>query len=48
MLSRCLRPFWKSFFSPRKLLTASAVLAYTLFKTHTLLDSAEISKKRWK
>jgi hypothetical protein len=40
MFSRFARPLWRRFFTPRKLLTTTALLAYSIFKTHTLLDSA--------
>ena len=45
MFSRFARPFWKRFFTAKKLITASTILAYSLFKTQkTLLDSVVVEE----
>ena len=47
MLSRGVGTFWRSFLCGRKLVTATAVLAYTLFKTHSFLNAAsDISRAK--
>ena len=40
MLRRGIQPFWKYFLRPRKLIIATAIVTYTLFKTHSLLSAA--------
>jgi hypothetical protein len=40
MFSRFVRPFWKRIFTPRKILTTTAILTYSLFKANTLLNSS--------
>jgi hypothetical protein len=40
MFRRLLRPLWHKLTSPRAFLTTSAILTYTLLKTHPRLDSS--------
>jgi len=40
MFSRFVRPLWKRLFSTRKILTTTAILAYSLLKNPYLLDSS--------
>lgn len=43
MFLRFARPLWKSFFTPKKILIASSILTYSLFRTQkTLLDSVVV------
>jgi nitrite reductase/ring-hydroxylating ferredoxin subunit len=40
MFSRLVRPFWRGFFTPKKIIAATTVLAYSFFRTQKmLLDS---------
>lgn len=44
MFARFARPFWKNIFTPRKIFTTTAILAYSIFKTKTLLDSVVVEQ----
>jgi hypothetical protein len=40
MFARFVRPFWKRLFTTRKILTTTAILTYSLFKTTAFLNSS--------
>ena len=45
MFLRFARPLWKSLFTPKKILIASSILTYSLFRTQkTLLDSVVVEQ----
>ncbi len=45
MFSRLVRPFFRGFFTPKKMLAATTVLAYSYFRTHRLLlDSVVVEE----
>jgi hypothetical protein len=45
MFKRLLRPLWTKLRAPRALLTASAIMGYTLLKNKLYLDSPEINQE---
>jgi hypothetical protein len=45
MFSRLVRPFFRGFFTPKKLLAATTILAYSYFRTQKmLLDSVVVEE----